>query len=123
MERAKTYLDRIKERQIAATGAEPPPSQHVFATPDGKHVAHDSLRPLFCSLLAEMNMETDNTGNRYTLYSCRHTYATFRLMRGEVEIKTLAENMGTSVQMIDQHYGQVKTMQSAKMLMRLSKDA
>ncbi len=122
MERAKTYLDRIKHRQIAATGAEPPASQHVFATPDGKHVAHDSLRSPFCSLLAEMNMETDNNGDRYVLYSCRHTYATFRLMRGEVEIKTLAENMGTSVLMIDQHYGQVKTMQAAGMLTRLAKN-
>ena len=121
MERAKDYLDRIKQRQIAQTGVEPLGSQHVFATPDGNHVAHDSLRPIFCSLLAEMNMETDNTGNRYTLYSCRHTYATFRLMRGEVEIKALAENMGTSVLMIDQHYGQVKTMQAAGMLTRLAK--
>ena len=33
------------------------------------------------------------------------TYATFRLMNGEVEIKTLAKNMGTSVPMIDLHYG------------------
>jgi hypothetical protein len=90
MERAKDYLDRIKQRQITATGAEPPASQHVFATPDGKHVSHDSLRSPFCSLLAEMNMETDNNGDRYVLYSCRHTYATFRLMNGEVEIKTLA---------------------------------
>ena len=69
-----------------------------------------------------MNMETDNNGDRYVLYSCRHTYATFRLMRGEVEIKTLAENMGTSVLMIDQHYGQVKTMQAAGMLTRLAKN-
>jgi hypothetical protein len=44
-------------------------------------------------------------------------------MRGEVEIKTLAENMGTSVLMIDQHYGQVKTMQAAGMLTRLAKNA
>jgi integrase len=70
-----------------------------------------------------MNMETDNNGDRYVLYSCRHTYATFRLMNGEVEIKTLAENMGTSVLMIDQHYGQIKMMQAAGMLTRLAKNA
>jgi integrase len=121
MERARNYLDRIKQRQIAATGQAPSPSQHVFATPDGKHVRHDSLRQLFCRLLADMGMETDSKGNRYTLYSCRHTYATFRLMNGEVEIKTLAKNMGTSVPMIDQHYGQVKTQQAAKMLTRLAR--
>lgn len=121
MERTKSYLDRIKQRQIAATGHVPPPSQHVFSTPDGLPVRHDSLRQLFCRLLGDMGMETDSSGNRYTLYSCRHTYATFRLMNGEVEIKTLAQNMGTSVLMIDQHYGQVKTQMAAKMLTRLAR--
>jgi hypothetical protein len=32
-------------------------------------------------------------------------------MNGEVEIKTLAENMGTSVLMIDQHYGHSRLLE------------
>jgi site-specific recombinase XerD len=36
----------------------------------------------------------------------RHTYATFRLSEG-VDAYLLAEQMGTSVQMIQQHYGHV----------------
>jgi integrase len=39
-----------------------------------------------------------------TLYSLRHTYASQQLKKG-CDIKSLAENMGTSVRMIEKHYG------------------
>jgi integrase len=39
-----------------------------------------------------------------TLYSCRHTYASQSLLAG-MNILLLARNMGTSVKMIEQHYG------------------
>lgn len=123
MDRANGYLDRIKDRQTKATGQLPAPSQPVFSMPDGSPVRHDSLRQLFAKLLDDMGMQTDSQGNPYTLYSCRHTYATFRLLNGEVELKTLAQNMGTSVVMIDRHYGQVKTQLAAKALTRLARVA
>ncbi len=40
--------------------------------------------------------------------SLRHTYATMRLEAGTA-IEALAKNMGTSVRMIEQHYGHVRT--------------
>ena len=42
----------------------------------------------------------------------RHTYATFRLSEG-VDVYILAEQMGTSVKMIEQHYGHVNTIKHA----------
>ena len=44
------------------------------------------------------------TGQSRTLYSLRHTYATFALVRDGMEIHTLAKQMGTSIQMIERHY-------------------
>ena len=42
----------------------------------------------------------------------RHTYATLRLQEG-VDVYFLAEQMGTSVHMIESHYGQVNTVKHA----------
>ncbi|RTR38656.1 hypothetical protein EKG38_10780 [Shewanella canadensis] len=42
-----------------------------------------------------------------TLYSLRHTYITWQLMSGEVCMKVLAKQCGTSLQMIEQHYSYV----------------
>ncbi len=47
-------------------------------------------------------------------YSLRHTYATFALLYGRVSVYTLAVNMGTSVDMIEKHYGHVKPLQAHK---------
>ncbi len=41
----------------------------------------------------------------HTLYSLRHTYATIKIAKENMNTKKLAELMGTSVDMIDQHYG------------------
>ena len=45
-------------------------------------------------------------GKSRTLYSLRHTYAAFRLSE-EISPFLLARQMGTSVEMLEQHYGQV----------------
>jgi len=53
-------------------------------------------------------VEFNGEGHRHTIYSLRHTYATFRL--GEnVSVYALARNMGTIVRMIERSYGQNKT--------------
>jgi integrase len=46
-------------------------------------------------------------GKERTLYSLRHYYATMALTYERMSIYTLAKNMGTSVLMIEQHYGHV----------------
>ena len=45
-------------------------------------------------------------------YCFRHTYATLRLQEG-VDVYFLAEQMGTSVHMIETHYGHVNTIKHA----------
>jgi integrase len=47
------------------------------------------------------------TNKKRTLYSLRHYYATMALTHERMSIYTLAKNMGTSVLMIEQHYGHV----------------
>ena len=70
----------------------------------------------FKNLMAAANLDTDRHGNARTLYSLRHTYATFRLLYGGTDVYLLARNMGTSVLMIEQHYGHVSTTLAADKL-------
>ena len=70
----------------------------------------------FKALLKRAGMEKDRYGGIRTLYCLRHTYATFRLLYGEVDVYLLSRNMGTSVAMIEQHYGHVTTTLAAERL-------
>ena len=58
-------------------------------------------------------MEFDREGERRTIYSLRHTYATFRLHEG-VNHFVLARNMGTSVKMLEQFYGHTSNRAMAR---------
>jgi len=60
-------------------------------------------------MLKAAGLEYDTDGNRHTLYSLRHTYATFRLQNG-TNVYWLKKNMGTSVTMIERHYGQTNVL-------------
>ena len=55
----------------------------------------------------------DKQGKKRTIYSLRHTYATFRL-ENNVDIYHLARQMGTSSSMIMNHYGQTRQKYNAK---------
>ncbi len=55
-----------------------------------------------------MPVEYDALSQKHAITSLRHTYATIRLEEGTA-IEALAKNMGTSVRMIEQHYGHVRT--------------
>ena len=54
-------------------------------------------------------MEKDTHGDNRTIYSLRHTYATLRLQNG-TNVYWLKKNMGTSVTMIERHYGQTNVL-------------
>jgi hypothetical protein len=49
------------------------------------------------------------TGQNRTLYSLRHTYATMALIEGNMDVHTLAKQMGTSVGMLPNAIEQGKT--------------
>jgi hypothetical protein len=50
-------------------------------------------------------------------YCLRHTYATFRLMEG-VDVYFLAKKMGTSVRMIEDHYGHITPSKNADLILQ-----
>ncbi len=54
----------------------------------------------------------DTSGKNRTLYSLRHTYATFALRAG-ISIHTIARQMGTSVLMLEKHYSKLTPMMNA----------
>jgi integrase len=98
----KTYFERIWELRCQEIGAKPNREEAVFCHKDGKPI--HSFKKGFNALLKEAGVEYDRSGDRRTVYSLRHTYATFRLHEG-VNHYVLARNMGTSVKMLELHYG------------------
>lgn len=51
----------------------------------------------------------DRDGDRRSLYSLRHTYATMRLEKGDVSVYDLSLNLGCKVKQIENHYAHVVT--------------
>ena len=87
----------------------------LFALPNGERPYN--FVGTFRTLMKKTNLEKDASGklNR-TLYSLRHTYATFVLIEGNMDIHTLSKQMGTSVKMIEQHYSKLTpTLSAAKL--------
>ena len=60
-------------------------------------------------------MRADHRGARRTAYSFRHFHISQQLIAG-VEVFLLAKNTGTSSDMIERFYGQVKLERMAKEL-------
>ena len=106
----KNYLERIRELREAELGKTPTLDSPIFCHPDGSKIG--SFKKSFSSLIKYCDVEYDRDGNRRTLYSLRHTYATFRLYEG-VNHYTLAQNMGTSVEMIERFYGHTSNIRQA----------
>jgi integrase len=76
-----------------------------------------SFSRLFDTYLDEHNLLIDPvTKKRRVLYSLRHTYATIALQIDNVEIHTLAVQMGTSVAMIEQHYSHLDAVKAVHQL-------
>lgn len=85
----------------------------VFAYPDGG--TPYQMEGVFRTLMRDSGLALDTAGRNRTLYSLRHTYATFALTAG-VDIHTLARQMGTSIAMIERHYSKITPMLSAEKL-------
>lgn len=85
----------------------------IFRLPSGEQISN--MENIFRNLMVRSNMRKDGSGQNRTLYSLRHTYATFALARW-VDIHTLARQMGTSVGMIERHYSKLTPMMNADKL-------
>lgn len=100
------YLDRVRALSKATK-----PDDHVFTIINGKPAKFlyaDTVK----ALLEEAKLRDGPSGIPRSTYCFRHTYATFRLSEG-VDVYILAEQMGTSVKMIENHYGHVNTIKHA----------
>jgi integrase len=95
------YFDRLKER-----GHNCGLDDLVFCHEDGLPVQDWTG---FTPLLTAAGLLKDSKGENRTIYSLRHTYATQRLQNG-ANIYWLKKNMGTSVAMIERHYGQTNVL-------------
>jgi integrase len=71
------------------------------------NIAGKPAKTLYSSLIADLlndaNLREGTQGVPRSTYCFRHTYATLRLQEG-VDVYFLAEQMGTSVHMIEGHY-------------------
>lgn len=107
---AVRYLQRIQQRDDdlknmtfeEALNCES--EKYVFRV--GEKDMTDSYGRMFKRLLEAADLLVDKrTGEKRTLYSLRHFYATYMLTHSDVTAYQLAEYMGTSVGMIKKHYG------------------
>jgi integrase len=85
----------------------------IFCLPNNTQISN--MENIFRNLMVRSGMRKDSGGQNRTLYSLRHTYATFALARG-IDIHTLARQMGTSVGMIERHYSKMTATMAAERL-------
>lgn len=84
----------------------PDPNERIFCHATGARIS--SFKNSFASLLKFAGVPIEKDGASRTPYSLRHFYATRQLSK-ETNPFLLAKQMGTSVEMLEQHYGQVVT--------------
>ena len=90
-----TTLEKLLEKKI---------NEPVFKLASGE--VTKNLAGTFRVLMKESGLDKDReVKQKRTLYSLRHTYAHEVLMKERMDVYTLAKQMGTSVKMIEQHYG------------------
>ncbi|WP_300530157.1 site-specific integrase [Maricaulis sp.] len=102
----RKYLDRIRDLSEATE-----PNDPVFTIINGKPAKY-LYKDTVDDLLNYAELREGPSGIPRTTYCLRHTYATLRLSAG-VDVYILAQQMGTSVKMIEQHYGHVNTIKYA----------
>jgi integrase len=68
-------------------------------------------------LLEKSELRVSSSGKLRSTYCFRHTYATFRLTEG-VDVYFLAKQMGTSVKMIEDHYGHITPVKNAERILQ-----
>lgn len=104
------YFERVRALSKATK-----PDDNVFTIINGKPAVW-LYRDTVEELLKYAKLRDGPSGIPRTTYCFRHTYATLRLSAG-VDVYILAQQMGTSVKMIEQHYGHVNTIKHADMVL------
>ncbi|WP_168185928.1 tyrosine-type recombinase/integrase [Magnetospirillum sp. ME-1] len=102
----------------------PRPTDYLWRDYQKDEPIHDFKRS-FNELLAYCGITHDEHQNgKITIYSLRHTYAHFRIVYGGVnDVYLLAQNMGTSVQMIEKYYGHLEPLHRKDELKRVHRNS
>jgi len=108
---SEEYIKRLYDLRMDELNMHPSLDEFVFCTSKGEVIK--SFRKSFDSLLRYSDLTNDSKGNKRSLYSLRHFYATQRLSE-EVSPFLLARQMGTSIGMLERFYGHVVTSLVAK---------
>ena len=123
-----TYLERIRalamKKPPHENGTAMPkpekrtikPDDFVFINATARHPA-DLYGSVITDLLKKSDLLISSSGSRRSTYCFRHTYATFRLIEG-VDVICLAKQMGTSVKMIEEHYGHITPSKNAERILQ-----
>jgi len=82
-------------------------NEFAFRLPDGSLIKHERLAKNFKLFLQKYDLLENTAGEERSLYSLRHTYATFAIIDG-LDMETLAVQMGTSIAMLERHYSKLK---------------
>lgn len=116
---AVVVLERMAERDRLCKGKtlDEVFAEHIdallFRFTDDTQPYH--FNAVFERLLTAADLLLDGAGQKRTLYSLRHTYATLELRAG-TDIHTLAKQMGTSVLMLERFYSKLNaTLAAAKL--------
>ncbi len=105
------YLDRVRKLSKSTE-----PDDRVFTNHQGSP-AKTLYSNLIEKLFDKAGVREGPSGTPRSTYSFRHTYATLRLSQG-IDVYFLAEQMGTSVKMIEDHYGHVNTIKHADRILQ-----
>lgn len=84
--------------------------EFVFSSNYSRKPAYDKMFKAWLKFLNEENVIPKS--KNLTLYSLRHSYIT-RGIENNIPLSLLAENAGTSVKMIEEHYSHITTMSEA----------
>ncbi|MDA8653550.1 tyrosine-type recombinase/integrase [Alphaproteobacteria bacterium] len=112
---AETYIDRLWDLRKEELGENPSDAEFVFCKKGGSSI--HSFKKSFKSLIEFSGVTEKRNGMARSIYSLRHFYATMRLSNS-VSPWLLAKNMGTSVEMLDKHYGQTINSELADQITR-----
>lgn len=108
-ESARDSFERLRQWNVNHR-----PDWPVFAVLDGRY-PHQSLMERMVAVLDDLGMREDQLGQRRTLYSLRHYYATQQRMKG-IPYEVLKNQMGTSIAMLEKHYDHVTALDEAARL-------
>jgi integrase len=118
----KKRFDIIKKMQVEL-GNSVEPTDYIFANSKSKS-GNPYTREAFANRLRKvlelsgLKEEFEREGKIINLYSCRHTYITWRLRYGNVPIHLLSTAVGSSVTQLMKSYARISVEKQADVLTR-----